>query len=99
MPPNIEVMRISPKAVRLKLGAAGKKREVKMTPETAGAPAMGFRLKGIEVSPETVTVEGAESAVNRLSLIKTEVINLSGMNKRETFLDVNLNLYGRDIKF
>lgn len=97
VPPNIEVMRISPKAVRLKLEPLVK-REVKVTPETAGAPAMGYRLKGIEVSPATVTVEGAESAVNRLSLIKTEVINLSGMNKRETFLDVNLNLYGRDIK-
>lgn len=97
VPPNIEVMRINPKAVKLRLEPLIR-REVRVMPETIGMPGKGYSVKEIEVSPLTVTVEGAESVINKLSSVKTEVISLSGIDKRETLLDVKLNLYGRDVK-
>ena len=47
---------------------------------------MGYRLKNVEANPQTVSVEGAEGVVNRLSVIKTEPINLSAIEKKETVL-------------
>ncbi|MBI5042772.1 MAG: YbbR-like domain-containing protein [Nitrospirae bacterium] len=97
MPPNVEITRISPKSVKVRLEPLAK-RDVKVIPETAGAPPAGYRLKGIEIKPETVTIEGAESIVSKVSAIKTEAINLSAIEKKETALDVKLNLSGRDVK-
>ncbi len=97
VPPNIEVARISPKSVRVRLEQLVK-RDVKVIPETVGMPSAGYRLKNIEINPQAVTIEGAESVVNRLPVIKTEAINLSSINKKETVLDVKLKLNGRDVK-
>lgn len=96
-PPNIEVARVSPKSVKVRLEALVKK-DVKIIPETSGAPSAGYRLKGIEIKPETVAIEGAESIVNKISAIKTEAINLSAIEKKETVLDVKLKLNGRDVR-
>jgi YbbR domain-containing protein len=97
MPPNIEVTRISPKSIRIRLEQLAKK-DIKVIPEIIGTPPAGYRLKNIEVNPQTVAVEGAEGVVNKLSAIKTEPINLSAIEKKETVLDVKLKLNGRDVK-
>ncbi|OGW48574.1 MAG: hypothetical protein A2Z50_05350 [Nitrospirae bacterium RBG_19FT_COMBO_42_15] len=97
MPPNIEVTRISPKSIRIRLEQIAKK-DVNVIPEIIGTPPAGYRLKSIEINPQTVAVEGAEGVVNRLSAIKTEPINLSAIEKKETVLDVKLKLNGRDVK-
>lgn len=97
MPPNIEVMRISPKSIKIRLEQIAKK-DVNVIPEIIGTPPAGYRLKNIEVNPQTVAVEGAEGVVNRLSIIKTEPINLSAIEKKETVLDVKLKLNGREVK-
>ena len=97
MPPNIEVMRISPKSIRIRLEQIAKK-DVNVIPEIIGTPPAGYRLKNVEVNPQTVAVEGAEGVVNRLSVIKTEPINLSAIEKKETVLDVKLKLNSRDVK-
>lgn len=96
-PPNVEVARVSPKSVKVRLEALVKK-DVKIIPETSGAPPAGYRLKRIEIKPETVAIEGAESIVNKISAIRTEAINLSAIEKNETVLDVKLKLYGRDVR-
>src|SRR4030065_14098 len=94
MPPNIEVTRISPKSIRIRLEQIAKK-DVNVIPEIIGTPPAGYRLKSIEINPQIVAVEGAEGVVNRLSAIKTEPINLSAIEKKETGLDVKLKLNGR----
>ena len=74
------------------------KKDVNVIPEIIGTPPAGYRLKNVEVNPQTVAVEGAEGVVNRLSVIKTEPINLSAIEKKETVLDVKLKLNSRDVK-
>jgi YbbR domain-containing protein len=49
-----------------------------VTPVIVGAPAAGYRLTGVRVDPQTVTVSGESSAVERLSAISTKPLDISG---------------------
>ncbi|MBF7096429.1 CdaR family protein [Alkalibacter mobilis] len=57
----------------------GKNYDVEIIPETTGEPAEGFAIKEITVEPSKITV-GSEVASN-LTQIKTEPINLNGLDK------------------
>jgi YbbR domain-containing protein len=95
-PNHVEVIRISPRAIKVKLEPVITKR-VEVVAEVVGKPAGGVVLKGVEVDPTTVTVEGAKSLVDQLHKVSTGPIDLNGAHK--TFSqEVSLKLLGKEVR-
>jgi YbbR domain-containing protein len=92
----VEVMRISPRAVKVKLEPVVTK-IVGVVAEVVGKPAGGVVLKGVEVDPSTVTVEGAKSLVEQLNKVSAGPIDLNGAHK--TFSqEVSLKLLVKEVR-
>jgi YbbR domain-containing protein len=92
----MEIMRISPRVIKVRIDPVVTK-SVGVVPEVVGKPAIGIVLKGVEVDPPTVTVEGAKSLVAQLQKVSAGPINLNGA--RQTFSqEVTLKLSGKDIR-
>jgi len=73
----------SPSRVQVRFEKKGRK-SVKVTPDLEGAPAAGFRLVRVEVDPPDVSLVGARSQVMRLNEVRTEPIDLAGINSETT---------------
>ncbi|MAI24857.1 MAG: hypothetical protein CMN75_02385 [Spirochaeta sp.] len=69
----------SPSRVQVRFEKKGRKK-VTVTPDLEGAPAAGFRLVRVEVDPSEVSLVGARSQVMRLKEVRTEAVDLSGIN-------------------
>jgi len=92
----VEVMRISPRAIKVRLEPVVTK-SVEVVAEVVGKPAKGIVLKGMEVNPSTVTVEGAKSLVDQLHKVSAGPIDLNGAHK--TFSqEVFLKLLGKEVR-
>jgi YbbR domain-containing protein len=76
--PGIE---IDPGSVRVRADVARRLgyATLPVTPELVGEPPRGLRIAGIRVSPSTVTVGGEDAAVRALTTIRTEPIDLAGL--------------------
>ena len=74
-PRGIEIIDIDPKSVVLPVQRKIS-REVAIVPEINGRPRQGWELREVGCFPETVLVTGPERAVNNLSGIATEVLNI-----------------------
>lgn len=72
----------SPSRVQVRFEKRGRKK-VSVRPELQGEPAMGFYLSNVYVDPSKVWLVGARSQVMRLDEVKTEPINLSGLDRDE----------------
>ena len=79
----------SPSRVQVRFEKKGRK-SVEVTPELEGAPAAGFRLARLEVEPKEVSLGGPRSQVLRLNEVRTEPIDLAGMNG-ETLREVRIS--------
>jgi len=94
--PGIEVSRVAPRQVRVsvehRMG-----RTVNIVADLSGEPAPGTHIVSIEVSPKRVTVSGAESAFYGLTLLRTQTIDLTGLD-RSLRREVRLDLGGRDLE-
>lgn len=76
-PDNIEVLRIEPASIRLKLEQAVRK-QVKVEPQYMGQVAPGMEIYQVQVDPPMVEVEGPESQADQVKYVLTETINLTG---------------------
>ncbi len=56
-----------------------------VVPKINGEPFQGFGIKGISVSPQTITVSGDMKTLSSLQFIETEPIDVSGITKTKTF--------------
>jgi YbbR domain-containing protein len=59
-------------------------RVVRVRPDLAGAPAEGFAVAGIDLTPSEVRIEGARSEVRRRGEVVTETIDVSGLEETVT---------------
>lgn len=96
VPGNVDILRVDPTSVKVMLDEA----QVKTLPVRAsvvGTPEQGFKITSVEVSPPSVTVQGARSELSRMAVIRTEAIDVAGFDSdiRET---VRLNVNGKNIK-
>lgn len=73
----------SPSRVQVRFEKKGRK-EVAVTPDLVGDPAAGFRLVRVEVDPAEITLVGARSQVMRLREVRTDAVELSGLNADTT---------------
>jgi diadenylate cyclase len=70
---------------------------VRVVPVVAGEPSQGYHIKSIEVAPQTVIIEGVRSEISRISTLKTEPVDIAGVNETVT-QDAKLDLEGRNVR-
>jgi YbbR domain-containing protein len=96
VPSTITVTNISPSSVKVITDETVKK-SVKVRPVIIGEPERGYYVKSVEVTPQTVVIEGVRPEVRRFNYIKTEPLDISGL--KETFTqEAKLDLTGKNIR-
>ncbi len=96
LPYTMTVTNISPSSVRVVLEETVIK-TVPVRPIIVGSPEKGFVVRSVEVTPKEVTVEGARSEVRKVNSLKTEPIDITGLDK--AFIqDARLDMAGRNIR-
>jgi len=81
---------IDPETVSLTIERQLKK-TVTVKPHIVGAPDKGYKISAIKVEPGTVLLEGPESTVSKIDVVRTEPIDISGI-KSNLVYKANLNL-------
>ncbi|MGW8272474.1 MAG: CdaR family protein [Thermodesulfovibrionales bacterium] len=80
IPPSIDIVKIDPSAVKLKIDLTMSKTVV-VKPDLKGAVQRGFFVKSVTVNPRSVLIEGAKSAVEKIHQMRTEIIDLTGRSE------------------
>jgi YbbR domain-containing protein len=96
IPKMLTVNSIDPETVSLKIESQLSK-SVPVKPAVVGLPQKGFAIVEISVVPARVALEGPKSAVAKIYSIKTEPIDINGINADLTY-KANLNLTDTNIK-
>jgi len=78
LPKTLTITRISPQGVKLLIEEKMKK-HVPVRPIIVGSPAEGFLIRGIEVVPKKVEIEGPKSIITKVHSVKTEAIDITGI--------------------
>lgn len=95
LPHALTVTDVTPSSIKVTLEETATK-TVRVIAIVTGEPEKGYRVKSVEVTPQTVVVEGIGSEVGRIKNIKTEPLDITGLN--ETFTqDLKLDP-GRNIR-
>ncbi len=96
LPHAIIVTNINPSNVKVTTEETVKK-TVKVIPLVTGEPEKGFSVKSVAVIPRTVEIDGIRPEIARINALKTEPLDVTGMN--ETFTqDLKLDLTGRIVR-
>jgi YbbR domain-containing protein len=96
LPRSITVTNINPPGVKVTTEETASK-TVRVVPLIVGEPEKGFYLKSIEVSPDTVTIEGVRSEIAKVSALKTEPLDITGFNETVT-QNLRIDTTGRNIR-
>ena len=96
IPKMLTVNSINPETISLKIESQLVK-SVPVKPAVVGLPQKGFAIVEISVVPAIIALEGPKSAVAKVSSIKTEPIDINGINADLTY-KANLNLTDTNIK-
>ncbi len=93
LPRGVRVVSRSPARLELRFEPHARK-WVKVDADLEGEPAKGFEITKVEVDPPRVRIEGARSAVLRLSEVVTEPIDITDLaevHEREARLAIGSN--------
>lgn len=96
LPHAITVTNIIPSYVKVIIEETMTK-TVKVRPVVVGSPENGFYVKSIEAVPQVVIIEGVRSELKKVNSIKTEPLDITGLN--ETFTqDLKLDITSMNIR-
>lgn len=70
---------------------------LKLKPVLHGAPAAGYRLAGITVTPPKITVEGPESVISTLVILQTMPIDVQD-TKESVTVEPKIDYQGQSVK-
>lgn len=79
LPKMLSVKSIEPETIGVKIETLFKK-TVAVKPAVAGKPEKGFAIADIKVTPESVELEGPKSKISKIRTIKTEPLDINGIN-------------------
>ncbi len=96
LPPAITITNISPPSIKVSIDETERK-TVKVKPVIFGTPETGYYVKSIDTRPQTVVIEGIRSEVGRVNKIKTESLDITGINETLT-QNLKLDLKGMNIR-
>ena len=82
MPLGMEVVRITPAAIRLEMEKRLEK-EIAVEPNTVGEPPAGYQIDRIRVRPGTVRVSGPESTLSTILSLSTEPVTVSDIDTKK----------------
>ncbi len=80
VPFGARVMRVTPSSLKIELDRT-MERTINVIPRVLGAPAEGFELQNIALSPQVVTVVGPASQVRGLEQVTTEPVSADGLRQ------------------
>ena len=92
----MSVANVDPSAVKIRLDETAVK-SVRVDPVVSGTPERGFYVKSVQVDPKTIVVRGLKAELRRIAEVKTDVMDISGMNKTTT-QELNIDVAGANIK-
>jgi YbbR domain-containing protein len=93
---NVKVKRIDPASIKVFLDESVSK-SFRVTPFIIGEPAAGFEVKKTTVEPATVLVEGARTEMARMAVLRTEPVDISGLNTSIN-QSIRLDSNGRNVR-
>jgi YbbR domain-containing protein len=96
IPNTIKVQRIDPTNIKVTLDESIKK-EVPIKAYIIGEPEKGFKILEVRTVPSSVTIEGTKTEVNKITFLRTEPIDVSGIDE-DLNQNVKLNMTGRNIR-
>jgi YbbR domain-containing protein len=96
LPRGLKVLRMEPLSVRVALDQTVT-RVVPVKAYVVGTPERGYRTRSVEVKPQTLTVEGARAEVSKVSLLRTEPIDITGLDS-DLMQDFKVNIDGKNIR-
>jgi len=95
-PPGVTIMHLSPAEIRVKLEPLVRK-TFRLQPVLHGAPAAGYRLAKITVTPPRITVEGPESLMRALERLQTMPIDIQDASESVT-MEPKIDYQGQPVK-
>ncbi|MDA8104651.1 MAG: CdaR family protein [Nitrospiraceae bacterium] len=96
LPYAMSVANVDPSAVKILLDETAVK-SVRVDPVVSGTPEQGFYVKSVQVDPKTIVVRGLKTELRRIAEVKTDVMDISGMNETTT-QELNIDVAGANIK-
>ena len=75
---GIEVLRVQPSTIILSLDNLIQK-ELPIEAATTGEVSTGYALRSLEITPQSITINGPETILSRVDVIKTTPINLQDL--------------------
>ncbi len=95
-PAGVTVMHLSLSDIKVKLEPLLRK-AFRLRPVLRGAPAPGYRLAGIAVTPSRITVEGPESVMKTLDKLETMPIDIQG-DTADVTVEPKIDYQGKPVK-
>lgn len=96
LPYAMSVMNISPSSVIIRLDETVTK-TVLVKPVLEGIPEKGFYVSSVLVEPRSITIKGLKSEVRKVDMIKTEVLDIKGLNE-SAIQELNIDTAGANVK-
>ena len=96
LPYAMALMNVDPSTIRVKMEETVSK-AVAIKPVLTGIPEKGYEIMAVEVVPNTVVIQGLRSEVRKINEIKTEVMDISGIDETTT-QELNVDAGDANIK-
>jgi len=96
LPKTLVVTGVDPETISLKIETQLNK-TVSVKPSVTGLPEKGFVIADVKVVPDEVLLEGPKSVISRISTIKTEPLDINGINSDLKYR-ANLNVSDSNIR-
>ena len=96
MPPGLDVIKINPNKLTIEMEEKTPK-SVPVEPQWTGDLPEGKKLLSHKVLPDHIVVIGTSPALKEIRNIKTELIDLSGINRTET-VEVDIVISGSSVR-
>ncbi len=95
-PGGMRVSSINPSSVEVVMEET-KRKTVKVIPVITGEILRGFYVKSINVSPDTIEIEGRKTEINKIRYVKTEPLDITGINETLT-QTLKIDFAGKNIR-
>jgi hypothetical protein len=95
-PAGVTVTYMSPSEIKVKLEPLVRK-IFSLKPVLHGAPASGYRMAGITVTPPKITVEGPSSVMSTLVRLQTMPVDIQGARESVT-IEPKIDYQGQSVK-
>jgi len=96
IPANVKILRIDPTYVRVTLDES-LSRDIEIKPYVVGQPAKGYEIYKITVNPPVVVVEGPKTEMARLSILRTEPLDITGLDS-DISQNIRVDANGRNVR-